>query len=98
MRLMTEWQTLRLQCCEVIFPAHLCVIHLAYLKSYYQLCVVHQIRNSFKYLDSKHQKEFLKDLKRVYQAVNKDTAESIRNDLVMKWREQYPIVIKSWRD
>ncbi|GAE21841.1 transposase [Bacteroides pyogenes JCM 10003] len=40
-----------------------------------QLCVVHQIRNSYKYVGSKHQKEFLKDLKRVYQAVNRETAE-----------------------
>lgn len=39
-----------------------------------QLCVFQQICNSCKYLGSKHQKEFLKDLKKVYQAVNKDTA------------------------
>jgi len=46
-----------------------------------QLCVVHQIRNSCKYVGSKHQKEFLKDLKKVYQAVNKDTAESMLDNL-----------------
>ena len=63
-----------------------------------QLCIVHQIRNSCKYMGSKHQKEFLKDLKKVYQAVNKDTAESMLDNLEMKWGEQYPIVIKSWRD
>ena len=63
-----------------------------------QLCIVHQIRNSCKYVGSKHQKEFLKDLKKVYQAVNKDTAESMLDNLDMKWGEQYPIVIKSWRD
>ena len=40
-----------------------------------QLCVVHQIRNSIKYVGSKNQKEFLKDLKCVYQAVNKESAE-----------------------
>lgn len=39
-----------------------------------QLCVVHQIRNSIKYVGSKHQKEFLKDLKTVYGAVSKDSA------------------------
>ena len=49
-------------------------------------------------MGSKHQKEFLKDLKKVYQAVNKDTAESMLDNLEMKWGEQYPIVIKSWRD
>ena len=41
-----------------------------------QLCVVHQIRNSIKYVGSKNQKEFLKDLKCVYQAVNKESAEN----------------------
>lgn len=63
-----------------------------------QLCIVHQIRNSCKYVGSKHQKEFIKDLKRVYQAVNKETAESALDDLELKWGEQYPIVIRSWRD
>lgn len=63
-----------------------------------QLCVVHQIRNSCKYVGSKHQKEFLKDLKLVYKAVNKESAESKLDDLELKWGEQYPIVIKSWRD
>ena len=63
-----------------------------------QLCIVHQIRNSCKYIGSKHQKEFLKDLKLVYKAVNKETAESKLDDLELKWGEQYPIVIKSWRD
>ena len=63
-----------------------------------QLYVVHQIRNSCKYVGSKHQKEFLKDLKKVCQAVNKDTVESMLDNLEMKWGEQYPIVIKSRRD
>lgn len=63
-----------------------------------QLCVIHQIRNSCKYVGSKHQKEFLKDLKLVYKAVNKEMAESALDDLGLKWSEQYPIVIKSWRD
>lgn len=63
-----------------------------------QLCIVHQIRNSCKYIGSKHQKEFLKDLKLVYKAVNREVAESKLDDLELKWGEQYPIVIKSWRD
>ncbi|MDL2310283.1 IS256 family transposase, partial [Parabacteroides sp. OttesenSCG-928-B22] len=63
-----------------------------------QLCVIHQIRNSCKYVGSKHQKEFLKDLKLVYKAVNKEVAESALDNLELKWGEQYPIVIKSWRD
>ena len=63
-----------------------------------QLCIVHQIRNSIKYVGSKHQKEFLKDLKRVYGAVSKEAAETELDNLETKCVEQYPIVIKSWRD
>lgn len=63
-----------------------------------QLCIVHQIRNSIKYVGSKHQKEFMKDLKLVYQAVSKDAAETELLNLEAKWGEQYPIVIKSWQD
>lgn len=63
-----------------------------------QLCIVHQIRNSIKYVASKNQKEFMKDLKTVYQAVSKDSAEGALDQLESKWGEDYPIVIKSWRD
>ena len=63
-----------------------------------QLCIVHQIRNSIKYVGSKHQKEFLKDLKRVYGAVSKEAAETEFFNLNEKWGEKYPIVIKSWQD
>ena len=63
-----------------------------------QLCIVHQIRDSIKYVGSKHQKEFLKDLKRVYGVVCKDAAETELLNLEEKWREKYPIVIRSWQD
>ena len=63
-----------------------------------QLCIVHQIRNSIKYVGSKNQKEFLKDLKCVYQAVNKESAENELLKLEGKWGEQYPIVIRSWQE
>ena len=63
-----------------------------------QLCIVHQIRNSIKYVASKNQKEFMKDLKTVYQAVSKDSAEGALDQLESNWGEDYPIVIKSWRD
>jgi len=63
-----------------------------------QLCIVHQIRNSLKYVGSKNQKEFMVDLKRVYKASNKDLAEAELDTLEKKWNAQYPIVIKSWRN
>ena len=63
-----------------------------------QLCIVHQIRNSLKYVGSKNHKEFLKDLKLVYAADTKEKAETELDHLEDKWGELYPIVIKSWRD
>jgi transposase-like protein len=63
-----------------------------------QLCVIHQIRNSLKYVGSKNQKEFMADLKRVYKATTKELAESQLDALGDKWNDKYPIVIKSWRN
>ena len=51
-----------------------------------------------KYVGSKYHKEFMKDLKPVYGAVTKDAGEMALDKLEEKWGEQYPIVIKSWRD
>jgi putative transposase len=72
---------------ETIFP-----------KTEVQLCIVHQIRNTLKYVGSKNQKEFMVDLKRVYKATNKDLAESELDKLEDKWNDKYPIVIKPWRN
>ena len=66
-------------------------------KTEVQLCVVHQIRNSLRYVGSKHQKAFMVDLKRVYQALNKEAAESALDELEKIWGDKYPIVIQSWR-
>ena len=63
-----------------------------------QTCVVHQIRNSLRYVSSKNQKDFLKELKLVYRAVSKEQAEIEMDNLDKKWGVEYPIVIKSWRD
>ena len=62
-----------------------------------QHCIVHQIRNSMKYVASKNQKAFMVDLKCVYKAVTLNAAESALDELEAKWGEKYPIVIKSWR-
>jgi len=73
-------------------------INSIYPQTIVQSCVVHQIRNSLRYVSSKNQKEFLKDLKQVYQAVSKEKAEDELTHLESKWGTVYPIVIKSWRD
>ncbi len=61
-----------------------------------QLCVIHQVRNSLKYIASKDQKGFMKDLKSVYRASTKEIAEVKLLDLGEKWGAKYPVVIKSW--
>lgn len=67
-----------------------------YPKSEIQSCIVHQIRNSLKYVASKDQKEFMGDLKGVYRADTKDLAEMELEKLSEKWKYKYPIVIQSW--
>jgi len=63
-----------------------------------QLCIVHQIRNSIRYVASKDQKEFMKDLKLIYQAISKESAEEALVQLENKWGKKYPIVIQSWKN
>ena len=67
-------------------------------KTEVQSCVVHQIRNSLKYVASKDQKEFLTELKTVYKAQTKDLAELNLEKLAEKWGKKYPLVVKSWQD
>ena len=66
-------------------------------KTEVQLCIVHQIRNSLKYVTSEDTKPFLKDLKKVYQAKTKESAAFQLDELEKKWGKKYPIVIRSWR-
>ena len=63
-----------------------------------QHCVIHQIRNSLRYVGSKHHKAFMADLKPVYRAATLALAEAALDELEVKWGDQYPLVIKSWRN
>jgi len=63
-----------------------------------QSCIIHQIRNSLKYIASKDSKAFMKDLKDVYKAVNEEVALNALGELESKWGDKYPIVIQSWND
>ena len=67
-------------------------------KTEVQLCIIHQIRNSLRYVASKNHKEFMADLKPVYRASTLGAAETALDALEAKWGKQYPIVIKSWRN
>lgn len=64
-------------------------INSIYPQTEVQLCVIHQIRNSIKYVASKHHRAFMADLKPVYRAV----AETALDELEAKWGQQY----QSWR-
>lgn len=72
-------------------------IETIYPKTEVQLCIIHQIRNSMKYVASKNQKAFMTDLQPVYRATTKEAAEIALAELDAKWGKQYPVVIKSWQ-
>lgn len=72
-------------------------ISTVFVQTEVQSCIVHQIRNSLKYVASKDQKIFMADLKPVYQAVNKTEAEEKLEALSEKWNKKYPVVIDSWK-
>jgi transposase-like protein len=69
-----------------------------FTKTEVQSCIVHQIRNSLKYVASKDQKIFMSELKPVYKAATKELAELNLADFADKWGKKYPVVIKSWQD
>lgn len=61
-----------------------------------QTCIVHQIRNSIKYIASKDKKAFMKDLKEVYKAPTEELALAQLDNLKEKWGSNYGMVIDSW--
>lgn len=71
-------------------------IQAAYPRAIVQRCIIHQLRNSFKYVSYKHLKEFARDFKTVYTAVNEETAMHNLKELGKKWSKQYPYAIKNW--
>jgi transposase-like protein len=73
-------------------------IRTIYPQTEVQTCVVHQIRNSIKYVASKDQKEFMTDLKPVYKADNESQALDQLAALKTKWGKKYPMVIGSWEN
>ena len=62
-----------------------------------QICVVHQIRNSCKYVVYKDRQQFTADMKHIYAAPNRQAAEHALNDFANKWEDKYGYAIKSWR-
>lgn len=62
-----------------------------------QLCIVHQIRNSKKYVSWKDQREVIRDMKTIYKASNYEAAEIALQAFEEKWDKKYPAMVKSWK-
>lgn len=62
-----------------------------------QLCLVHQMRNSMKYLSFKDLKLCVADLKKVYKAVNQQMGLHYLDEAEHKWADKYKVIFKSWR-
>jgi putative transposase len=73
-------------------------IQTAFPKTWVQLCIVHMVRNSLKYVSWKHRKEMAGDLKSVYRAATETEAATNLDAVAAKWDHKYPTVSKSWRD
>jgi len=63
-----------------------------------QRCVIHQIRNSLKYITWTDRKAFMVDLKQVYQAATRESAEAHLRQLGEKWSDKYAVAIRSWQN
>jgi putative transposase len=62
-----------------------------------QKCIVHQIRNSIRYVSYKDTKKLLANLKPVYTAPSEDAALAALDDFEKIWGTKYPLVVQSWR-
>lgn len=62
-----------------------------------QLCVVHQVRNTMRYVPYKNSREVIKDMKKIYKAPNIDGAKKALDNFCQKWESKYPHTTKSWQ-
>jgi len=69
----------------------------AFPKTEYQRCIVHQVRNTMKYVADKDKKPFCADLKTIYQAPTEDKALAALEKVTEKWECKYPNSMKSWK-
>jgi transposase-like protein len=72
-------------------------INTAFPKAQVQLCIVHMIRNSVRYVPWKDYKAVTADLKKIYQSVTEDEALLALDAFEARWDEQYPQISRSWR-
>lgn len=67
-------------------------------KTEYQRCIVHQVRNTLKYVPDKDRKSFAADLKNIYQAADEQKALAALDRVTEKWTQKYPNSMKHWKD
>jgi transposase-like protein len=72
-------------------------IKTVFSKTKVQLCIVHLLRNSFKYVSYKERKEVASDLKRIYQSVTAEAAEREVEEFARKWDKKYSSISGMWR-
>ena len=72
-------------------------IRATYNQTQIQLCIVHMIRNSTKYVPHKDRKALCADLRAIYTAPNHEAADQQLNAFAEKWDAKYPMIAKSWR-
>ena len=70
----------------------------AFPKTEYQRCIVHQVRNTLKYVPDKDRKAFAADLKTIYHASDEEKARQALDRVSSKWTEKYPNSMKRWYD
>ena len=73
-------------------------ISAAFPKTEYQRCIVHQVRNTLKYVPDKDRKAFAADLKTIYQAADEQKALATLERVTEKWTPKYPNSMKRWKD
>ncbi len=71
-------------------------IRAVFPKTDVQLCIVHMIRNSLRFVNWKDRKQLCSDLKDIYTAVNEQQARDALDEFAAKWDDKYPAVSKSW--
>ena len=70
----------------------------AFPKTEYQRCIIHQVRNTLKYVSDKDKKAFATDLKTIYHAVNEEEGLEALEKVSEKWTPKYPNSMKRWKD
>jgi putative transposase len=73
-------------------------IHAVFPRTRIQRCVLHQIRNSLKYVTYTDHDDFMRDLKQVYQALTRDAAETALLTLSEHWSDKYAVAVRSWEN